>query len=132
MIDLFYLWMHWSLRRTGYFDPVKDFVWHQAFQGNWHQAFQGRLTWYHITSAKCQYKPHHCSNNSLQIISLQVLWQSQKMLNDRVMFLLNQKNLHLGIDLESLTEQETARLSNKRPGQGFLCLFQHSFPFNCG
>lgn len=35
------------------------------------------------------------------------------------MFLLNQKNLHLGIDLESLTKQETARLSKKKTGAGF-------------
>lgn len=46
------------------------------------------------------------------------------------MFLLNQKNLHLGIDLESLTKQETARLSNKGPGQGFSVCFSIRYHLN--
>lgn len=44
-------------------------------------------------------------------------------INDRVMFLLNQKDLHLGIDLESLTKRETARSSNKGPGRVFSVCF---------
>lgn len=49
-------------------------------------------------------------------------------INDRVMFLLNQKDLHLGIDLESLTKRETARSSNKGPGRVFSVCF--SIPYH--